>query len=1040
MNCGAPLPAPARVPTGTRKVVTALFCDVVGSTRLGERLDAESVRDLMIRYFDEVQGILVRHGGTVEKYIGDAVLAIFGVPTLHEDDALRAVRAAAEIRDEIGRIAPELEERWGAGLQVRIGVNTGEVAVQGPGEGDSLVVGDAVNVAARLEQAAGPGEILLGPDTHGLVRHLVRADAGQAFSLKGKRDPVLAYRLLEVVPGSGSPRPEPGLVDRTEELDALRRTFEDVLRERRSRLVLLTGSAGMGKSRLAREFARGVDGTARTLRGRCLPYGEGITFWPIAEIVRDAVGILENDSRADGQAKIAAALEGLDDRELVAERVGTVLGLSPPAGGIQETYWAIRRFLERVASPAPLVVIFDDIQWAEPALLDLVEYLAGWIRDVPVMLLGLARPELLDTRPAWRASAATSLSLTPLSTGESDALVANLLGAALDPPAVARISEAAGGNPLFVEELLRMLEDEGVLIRDGTWRVATDLSQREIPPSIHALLAARLDLLTPGELAVIRAAAVVGMEFWWGAVVELVPEDLATQVGTHLQTLVRKELIRPERSSLPGEDAFAFHHLLIQEAAYRGMPKEARAALHERFADWVEARAGERLVEQEEILGYHLEQAVRYRSELGGSVERHRPLAERAAGHLASAGRRALDRGDVSAAADLLDRACSLYAPASSARLVLLPALAEALAETGDLPRAERTLGEAQERALEAGDRGVEAHAKVISLLMLESTDPKARSEVARSELDEVIEAFEELGDDLGLARAWRLIADVEFVTSRYAAADEALRHAIDHARAAGAIWEESEALGQYIACGVYGPVPMSEVLLRCERSAEVASATPALEARRLRGLAHVAAMEGRFDEARDLVRRARERLEDVGLRLRAAFVAESAGYLEHLAGDHAAAERELRRGYETGLELGEQAFTATVGALIAHELAEQDRLEEAEELVRSSAEAGAEGDLTTHIVWRGAKALVLAARDELEEAERLVRDAVGFARETDDLNMVADALVDLSTVLGSRHPADVEAALMEALGLYRTKGNLVSAMAVERRLEALGG
>ncbi|MGZ4125500.1 MAG: adenylate/guanylate cyclase domain-containing protein, partial [Actinomycetota bacterium] len=451
------------------------------------------------------------------------------------------------------------------------------------------------------------------------------------------------------------------------------------------------------------------------------------------------------------------------------------------------------------------------------------------------------------------------------------------------------------------------------------------------------------------------------------------------------------------------------------------------------FANWMERRAVDGYVENEEVLGYHLERAVRYRQELGGGSGDATPLALRAGAHLESAGRRAFGRGDVTAAADLLRRAADVLSVDEARRLPVLPVLAEALAEAGELAAAGRALADAVDGAAREGDRGVEAHAKVIRLLMLESTDPKERSEVALAELEEIIRVFEEIGDDLGLARAWRLVGDVHLVRARYASADEALRRAIEHARRSGAVWEEFEALGQYVACGVYGPAPIAEVVTRCDEIAEAAGSSPAVEARRLRGLAHVAAMQGRFDEARTLAQRARTRLEDVGLRLRAAFASESLGFLEHLAGDHAAAERELRAGLEVGRELGEQAFTATVAALLAHELAEQGRLGDAASFIDESADAGAEDDLTTQVIWREAQALVLAQRGRNDEASAIAAEAVELAARTDDVNMRADALVVLADV-GRSNDRGL-GALTEALELYRAKGNEVSAAAVEARL-----
>jgi len=1041
--CGTPLPIDTPALGAARKIVTVVFCDVAGSTPLGERLDPESVHDLMTRFFEEMRGVLEHHGGTVEKYIGDAVMAVFGVPLLHEDDALRAVRAADEMRSALSGIQAELESRFGARIEVRIGVNTGEVAVGDTTLGQSLVVGDAVNVAARLEQSALPGEILLGADTYALTRDLVDAEAVEPLSLKGKSTPVIAYRLRAVAPVGSVARPEPAIVDRVEDMQDLRAAFEETAAERRCRLVLLLGSAGVGKSRLAREFSDSLGADAHSLSGRCLPYGDGITFWPIREVVRQACGLAETDGPAEGRAKIDALLRGWQDDDLIADRVAGVSGLGPASARLEETFWAIRRFLERLSSDRPLVVAFDDIHWGEPTFLDLLEYLAGWSRDAPLLFICMARPDLLEVRPTWGGVAGEihPLWLRPLSPADSEELVGNLLGPArLESQAVAHITDVAGGNPLFVEEMLRMLEDEGLLQRrEGTWEAAGDLSDVPAPATIHALVSARLDRLSADERTVIRCAAVVGREFWWGAVAHLVAESLRPAVGGHLQTLVRKELIRPAPSAFHGEDAFGFHHQLIQEAAYQGTPKDMRADLHARFADWIEARAGERVVEYEEVLGHHLEQAFRTRGELGPLTDNDVRLAARAAERLGAAGRRAHGRGDMPAAADLLGRATDLYPSDDPRRLSLLPDLGEALMETGDLSAAEETLASAIRQADELGDRGTASHAKVIRLLMLESTDPKERSEEALRELASVVPVFEELGDDLGLARAWRLVGDVHLARCRYSDADEALQRAIEHARRAGASWEEAEALGQYAGSGVYGSVPVDEVVRRCEQILASAKGNRAMEARAWRGLAHAAAMQGRSGEAIEYAERARAILEDLGLRLRASFTAETLGFIAHLGGDHAAAERALRAGFEVATEFGEQAYTSTVAALLSQELAEQGHLEEAERFISVSVEQGAEDDLTTQIVWRGAQALVLASRGAHGEAGRVIRDAVELARGTDDVNMRADTLMTLAQVLEAHDPAAAGAAAREALELYRAKGNIVSASDAERRLAKFG-
>ncbi len=1046
MSCASPLVVEEPASHGARKTVTVVFCDVVDSTPLGERLDPESVRQVMTDFFREMRGALERHGGTVEKFIGDAVMAVFGVPLLHEDDAFRAVRAAQAMREALDGLNADLYRRFEVRLQTRIGVNTGEVVVGDAAAGQSLVVGDAVNIAARLEQAAGVGEILLGSVTHALVRDHVVAEPTEPLELKGKAGTIVAHRLVSVGAGPDAPgaRPDPPLVGRADELEVLRSSFERAVRERSCAMVTILGAAGVGKSRLAREFVPSHEPGALVLRARCLPYGDGITFWPVADLVKQVCGIDDGEGRAEARAKIDAALSGCEAGPLVAERVAAVTGFADSTAGLEETFWGIRRFLEWSGRFRPLVVVLDDLQWAEPTFLDLVEYLGGWSRGVAMLLLCLARPDLTDLRTTWGSGIpnATVLPLSPLDDLESERLVSELLGGErLDERVYARIAEFAGGNPLFLEEMLRMLEDDDLLRRqDGRWVASEDLGDFRVPESIQALLSARLDRLSQEERLVIRAASVIGKVFWWGAVKELAPEAIRPEVGTALQTLVRKDLIRPERSTFAGEDAFRFHHILIQEAAYRGTPKEVRADLHEAFANWVENVAGDRATELEEVMGYHLEQSYRYRVELAPVGERERALATRAALRLAPAGMRAFERRDIPAASDLLGRAEALLPQENAERRPLLLALGEVLAEAGDLKPAEAALDEAETLAEEAGDAASAANAGILRLVLLESTDPQRLSGGSIPEAERLIGILDSLGDDLGLARAWRLIGDLHWNHARYGAADEALARAIDHARRAGAMREEADALGRYTGSGTYGPAPVEEIERRCDELLERTTGS-GYEAPALRALAWVRAMQGRFDDARGLVQRARAIFEDLGLRLRSTFVSETAGAIEMLAGDVVAAEREWRAGFDAAVEMGEQGFQSTVAALLAHALLRQGRLDEAEAMVTLSDRAGAEDDVSTQVIGRSAQARVLASRGQVDEAERVARDAVERSEATDDLNMRADTLVDLGEVLdaaGDREGA--VSAFDSALGLYEEKGNAAAVEVTRRRWSALEG
>ncbi|MGI8845752.1 MAG: AAA family ATPase [Thermoleophilaceae bacterium] len=512
-ECATLLHAPTPARRESRRTVTVLFSDVTGSTALGEQLDPESLRTVMGRYFGAMKAVIERHGGTVEKFIGDAVMAVFGIPVLHEDDALRAVRAAAEMRDALEALNRELEAERGIRIAVRTGVNTGEVVAGDPSAGQTLVTGDTVNTAARLEQAATPGEILLGASTHRLVRDAVLVEPVPAVDAKGKALPVPAVRLVSVTAGAEAltRRLDAPLVGRERELAALRNAFERATSERACQLFTLLGTAGVGKSRLVAEFTASVSSEATVLRGRCLPYGEGITYWPLGEVVRGAAGITDTGDTVDeARAKLGALLEGEREGEIIAARVASAIGLSSESTPQEELFWAVRRLLEALARQHPLVVVWDDIHWAESTFLELIEHIADWSRNAPLLLLCPARPELLDIRPAWGGGKlnATTILLEPLPPEAASRLMDHLPGGSvLDAVTRARITEAAEGNPLFVEEMLAMLIDDGYLRHGGTgWVAARDLATIRVPPSISALLAARLDRLAPEERAVAERA------------------------------------------------------------------------------------------------------------------------------------------------------------------------------------------------------------------------------------------------------------------------------------------------------------------------------------------------------------------------------------------------------------------------------------------------------------------------------------------------------------------------------------------------------
>ncbi|TMB84226.1 MAG: zinc-ribbon domain-containing protein [Chloroflexi bacterium] len=607
-SCGSQL-RPDGAVHESRKTVTVLFCDAAASTSVGERIDAESLRAVMTRYFDAMRAVVERHGGVVEKFIGDAMMAVFGVPRVHEDDALRAVRASLGIRERLLDLDKSLRSERGVSIEWRTGLNTGEVVAGDTGTGHRFVTGDAVNVAARLEQAAAPGEILLGEATYRLVHDAVQVEPATELSLKGKSAPVAAYRLLgEATAESRVSRLQSPVVGRERPRRLLDEAWQQVVSERVCHLFTILGAAGVGKSRIVSDFVERHAAESRAVYGRCLAYGEGITYWPLGEVVRALAGITDEDDAAAARSRIEAFLQGETDAKVIAERLAAAIGLVEARATPEETAWAARRFLEAVASNDALVVVVDDLQWAELAMLDLVDHIATWTLDAPIMLICLAREELLDARPAWGGGkrSATTITLEPLNESESGDLVANLIGGTELPNAVRdRIVAASEGNPLFVEELLGMLMDEGVLVADdGHWKPVRDLAELSVPPTINALLAARLDGLPSPERAVLERGAVEGKVFHRGAISELVPEAERRELPVQLLALTRKELVRPDRSEFAGEEAYRFRHLLIRDAAYQAMPKATRAELHARFADWLGRVAGDRLAEYEEIIAY----------------------------------------------------------------------------------------------------------------------------------------------------------------------------------------------------------------------------------------------------------------------------------------------------------------------------------------------------------------------------------------------------------------------------------------------------
>ena len=1024
-ECAAPLTEVERA-SEVRKTVTIVFCDVVGSTSMGEALDPESLRHVMERYFGAMQAAIQHHEGTVEKFIGDAVMAVFGVPQVHEDDALRAVRAATEMREALARLNEELDRDQRMTLACRIGVNTGEV-VAGVGD-QKIVTGDAVNVAARLEQAAASGEILLGEDTVALVRDAVIAESIDPLDLKGKTDPVSAFRLLEVTPGAAAfaRHLDAPMVGRARELSLLRSAFERTVTDHACQLFTVLGVAGVGKSRLMAAFGEGLGERARVLRGRCLPYGEGITFYPLAEALIDVADLNEADSPQAARAKLAALVGRGNHAETIAERAGQAIGIPGSQSAPEETLWAIRVLLERLAAERPVVFLIDDLQWAEPKFLELVEHVADLAQDAPILLACMARPELLDDHPGWAGGKlnATSILLEPLGANECGTLVANLLADdTVDEAVRTRIAEAAEGHPLYAEEITGLLVDEGRLVlKKGRWVAIGDLSDVPVPPTISALLAARLDRLAAQERRLIDIASVMGQVFYSGAVRALA-DGAADEVDSGITALVRKQFVHLERSDIAATEALAFRHLLIRDAAYDAIPKTTRAELHEAFADWLDATAGA-LGERDEILGYHLEQAYRYRTELGPLDDRARELGRRAGERLGDAGQQALARDDMSASAGLLDRAVRVL-PSDHPRL---PALEDRLVtsfiRSEHLDRAAEANARHVLDARSLGDRAQEQRAELGALELRVYRSPRdvTAAEVGRI-AHRAIEVFEELGDEEGLSYAHIFLAESALQSGR---AIEALTQAelsLDYALRSEArilLWDAPDHIGSAM---YFGPTPAGAMLERLERLADQMASYRSAEAAAKSNVAWCLAHLGRFDEARAAARHQLATFEELDNRLGVAGIAGLLSLIELFAGDPPAAEEGFRELCDFSRDLGNHWILVTAVLDLAELLVVLGRDEEVLEQTNEILSLIAPDEAWLQARWRAVRSVPLARLGHLDEALTLIEEAERLARSTEFIVQIADTMRSKAEVLKiANRREDAVVAAREALALYETK------------------
>ena len=1007
--CGARLQSSSAV--AARKTVTVVFIDLAGSTVLGERLDPETLRDVMSRYFATTQAAMERHGGTVEKFIGDAVMSVFGVPVVREDDAARAVRAVDELRDALERLNGELDREHGIRITIRTGVNTGEVVV---GAVDSvsdqrLATGDAVNVAARLEQAAAPGEVLLGANTYGVVRENVAAEAVEPIDAKGKSEPLAAWRLIAVRPDTPAfTRPiRTSFVGRSEELAVLGEAFESAVQARSCELATIIGTPGIGKSRLVRELIGSIETRARVLVGRCIAYGDGVSYLPLGEVVRELAG-------EDPEPELLRLLSGVERGGVAARLIAGAVGRDGSAGSPEETAWAFRRLFETIASARPLVLVVDDIHWAEPTMLDLLEYVVGASTTAPILIVCLARPDLLETRPSWTAQPHAALvTLKALDDAASQSLVDELLHEhGLPAELRERVLASAEGNPLFVEQLLAMLADDPAA------------GEEAVPATLTALLAARIDRLEPDERTVLQRASVEGRLFHRGSVFDLVTPDEASGLGSILLALVRKEFVRPDRSLFAGDDGFRFNHVLIRDVAYSSVPKEVRAELHGRLASWLAGHADE-FGAADEIVGYHLEQAYEYRVELGRIHPGAEEQARRGGLLLARAGRRALDRFEPGTAASLLERASRLLEVDAREHAALLPDLGRALRDSGAVDEAGAVLTAAVADARRSGDESAELQAEIELArvnFMQELSSPDRVREVARR----AIEHFGAAGDHAHLADAWQLMGVAELAAQDRGAQLRALLEARRHAIESGDLRRQIEAWNEVGGSMLFGRTPVTEVLAFLDE--ELAwgreHGLGAIEADALLGGPYLDSRLGRFDEAREKLERSKTICRELGIAYGLAEAHIAGCELEQLAGDLAAAEREIREAIRVGTEMGASRYVAIYRIELAGVLLDQGREVEAVAELERAREHGSYAPL-----WKGNRARALAREDRVDEALDEARDAEAAMTGSDNITVHAKVLVQLAEVLRASGDADgASEALERAIVLHEEKGNVVNA------------
>ena len=931
-----------------RKLATVLFVDLVGSTELVAGRDPEVVRRRVNSFFEHVSHCIATHGGIVEKFAGDAVMAAFGIPQAHEDDAERAVRAAWAIMDSV----------HGLGLEARIGVEAGEVVAD---DSDStFATGEAVNVAARLQQAAGPGEILIGPFAHRLTLGGLETEELGALELKGFEEPLLAWRLVGLLDTTERvPNVAASFVAREFELELLQNTLSRVIRDERAHLFTIYGEPGVGKSRLAREFAAGVEG-ATILAGRSLSYGEGVTYWPIAEMVKVAAGIADDDPVQEAVQKLRECCGDDAVADLLALAVGVLEGIEAERSQ-QEIAWAAREWAAELAEAQPLVLFFEDVHWAEEPLLELIEHLAERVKDAPLMIVCLARPELLDIRPGWGGGSlrATAIELAPLAPAESEELLDALLAdRELSPEERRALLEKTEGNPLFVEETTRMLLEGGT-------------PAQRIPDTLQAIIAARIDRLPRHEKRVLQRASVIGRIFWEGAIDHVMDE--VEDIEPILDDLLARDFVtRESRSSITGERAYRFKHVLIRDVAYAGLAKAARAELHQQVADWLSERTGEELIE---IRAYHLDHAATLYEELDGAAPPE--LVTRAAEALEKAGRRALAREANRSARRLLVRAVELE-PTLQRRCLA----ARAARRIADLPAQAVEMERVFAEATEVGDRrlqGLALTALAENALLRDADLPRGR---------ELVEQALVLLDDGKPEDRYEALSTRARIGWWLGDLDDDERwntKALEVARQIGRKDLEASAADELASIGI-ARLDLDRATRLAAESLELAeeSGNITVIGWALVSQARIDSLRGRIDEASAGLQRAEELFSESGNAWALARVHNHHGWLERRRGDLVASDRHFRDAIRILQPLEDRGTLCESQRGLAQVLVQRGKIDEAERYALEARETVGPHDTVSRATTRMALGIVRAAQGRDLEAEELLREAVAVVEGTD--------------------------------------------------------